>query len=152
MSRDETKKTIDFMQRELAESLRDYLGEKIDKDRIDGVKAEVQKVIDKMAKDQGIIISDLEVCGDVIKYNIRRPGFAQTILPVLKGPYTPWHEFGLVHLAGRLGDYEVRACDYVRLSPGGFGCSTEMLTCLACLTFLPPESSTPTVMLEATIG
>jgi hypothetical protein len=68
------------------------------------------------------------------------------LLPTLKGPFMPWHERGLVHLAGRFGDYEVLVCDYSKLSHGGFGCSTWMLTCLACLTFLPPESSTPTVM------
>jgi hypothetical protein len=107
---------------------------------------EVQKVIDRLAKDQDIIVGDLEIVGDTIRYKLQQPSVAPLLLPTLKGPFTPWHERGLVHLAGRFGDYEVLVCDYSKLSHGGFGCSTWMLTCLACLTFLPPESNTPTVM------
>jgi len=143
---DDIKKAIDFVQRELREALFSHLGEKLTDDRIDGVKAEIQKVIDKLAKDQGVIVGNLEIIGDTIKYKLSQPSFASQILPVLKGPFTPWHEHGLVHLAGRFGDYEVRVCDYTKLSPGGFGCSTWVLTCLGCLTFLPAESSTSTVM------
>jgi hypothetical protein len=147
MADDDFQKTVDFVGRELRESLHDYVGARLDKDNIDGVKAEIQKVIDRLAKDQNIIVGDLEIVGDTIKYKLQQPSIAPLLLPTLKGPFTPWHEHGLVHLAGRLGDYEVRVCDYGKLGAGGYGCSW-MLTCLACLTFLPPESNMRTVMCE----
>lgn len=134
MMDDETKKAMDFVQQHLATALQDHLGEPLTKDRMDAVKDEIQKFVDKLNKQPGLIkISDVEVVGDTIKYKLQQPSFASQILPVLQGPYSLWFEDDMVHVAGRLGDFAVRVCDYATLQPGGYGCSMSMVTCLGCL-------------------
>jgi hypothetical protein len=83
-----------------------------------------------------------EVVGDTIKMKLKQPSFINEILPVLEGPYEPWPDIdGLVHVGGRLGNWNVRVCDYQRLesSPGH---RDMVLTCLTCLTWSRPPSRT----------
>ncbi len=149
MSDDEVKKTMDFLQREIARAVSGHLGEKLNKDSLDNVKASIQGFLDKLSKDQRMVVSDITIVADTIRYKLQQQSMGEAIFPTVKGPFTSWFQNGLVHLVGQFGNYDVCVCDYGRLSPEGYRCS-EMLTCLECLTFLPPESSTSTVISKAT--
>ncbi len=135
MEDDETQKAIDFVSNELKDALRETLGAPVTMDTLDNAKASIQKFFDKLSKDQGVGVSEVSVeAAGFIKYKLQQPSLMEQILPTMKGPFMTWEEEGVVHVAGRLGNYEVRICDWKQLSPGGYGCPGMMITCLGCLT------------------
>jgi uncharacterized protein YihD (DUF1040 family) len=114
----------------LKETLKHHICEKVDPEEL---KSTVNKFFEKLAPKAGVKGEVTEIIGDTIKYKLSMPSFVEQIIPPLKGPFSPWHEDGVVHIAGRLGDVEVRVCDYRELQPGGYGLPDMVITCLSCL-------------------
>lgn len=123
---DDLKKKFEFVEREFAKAMSHHIGEKIDKN---AVQATVAAFLEKLSERSEVIVSDVEVVGDTLKYS-----FANPIRPVFKGPYAHWLEDGVVHIVGRIGAFDVKACDFKRIRPGDYGHPSMMVTCLTCVT------------------
>ncbi len=132
MTDDDTKKTMDLVQRELVRGLSHHIGTKPDPE---AVKASVQKVLDGLVSNKKLISGAVvDVVGDTIKMKLQQPSLIREILPVLEGPYHPWPDVdGMVHVGGKLGEWDVRVCDYQRLQNAP-GHPDMVVSCLTCLT------------------
>ena len=132
MTDDETKKAIDFAQREMVRALAPHIGTKPNPE---AVRASVQQVLDSFKVEQVIQTEVLaEVIGDTIRMTLKQPSFLRDILPVLQGPYHPWPDIdNVVHVGGSIGSWFVRVCDYQRLQNNP-GHRDMVVTCLTCLT------------------
>lgn len=135
---DDVKKTMDLVQRELVRGLSHHIGTRPDPE---AVKSSVQKALDGLvANKQRISGAVVDVVGNTIRMKLQQPSLLHEILPVLEGPYYPWPDVdGLVHVGGKLGDWNVRVCDFQRLENGP-GPSTMAVSCLTCLIWSPRPS------------
>ena len=118
---DEAKKAFALVEQQFRDVLSGYIGEPLTKERIQGVEDEIRKVVDSFSKDMRVDVFDVDISGNTLRYT-------------LQGPFSPWFEDGVVHVAGRIGDHEVLVCTYKQLKPGGHGHPDLVTSCLICLT------------------
>ncbi len=133
---DDAKKIEAFMARTFRDALKDCVGKPVD---LSTVKHEVERVIKTWVKDPRVIplieVETVQVVHDAIHFKLKQQSLASQIIPAFKGPFILWcEEDGVVHIAGRLGEEGVRACDYRSLLMGGPMPPGTVLTCLECLT------------------
>ncbi len=129
--KDDLKKLQAFVENEFRRVLQGYIGQKPDPK---AVERTINDTLDRLKPNKSIPVAvDVEVVGDSIRAKLRQPSFINQILPVLERPLVPWAQGGLVHLAGRLGDFTVIVCTYNQIEPGSFSTTDLVLTCLACI-------------------